>query len=207
MNKNRLEAFSDGVMAIIITIMVLEFKVPNDTSWESLWQIWPVFTSYALSFFFVGLNWSNHHHLFHLAQKVDNKVLWANLLALFFLSFTPFATAWMGENAFKSTTVSFYAISLTLSVVAYLILVHQLRCLHGYDSTFSKSFKGYWKIYITILLNSLSALIAFLNFPKLAFVLLVLISLSWLLPNHKKINEGELIDDSTIESKQKDLDS
>ena len=110
-------------------------------------------------------------------------------VALFFLSFTPFATAWMGENAFKSTTVSFYAITLTLSVIAYLILVHQLRCLHGYDSVFSKSFKGYWKIYLTIALNSSAALIAFWGFPILAFVLLVFISLSWLLPNHKKINE------------------
>jgi len=192
MNKNRLEAFSDGVMAIIITIMVLEFKVPKETSWESLWQLWPVFTSYALSFFFVGLNWSSHHHLFNLANKVNNKVLWANLLALFFLSFTPFATAWMGENAFKRTTVAFYSITLTLSVVAYLVLVHQLRCLHGYNSTFSKAFKGYWKIYMTIALNSSAALIAFLGFPKLAFVLLVLTSLSWLIPNHKKISEDKI---------------
>jgi uncharacterized membrane protein len=189
MNKNRLEAFSDGVMAIIITIMVLEFKVPKDTSWQSLGQLWPVFTSYALSFFFVGLNWSSHHHLFHLASKVNNKVLWANLLSLFFLSFTPFATAWMGENSFKSTTVAFYAITLTLSVLAYLILVHQLRCLHGLESNFSKAFKGYWKIYTTIALNLAAALIAYLGLPKLAFVLLVLISLSWLIPNHKKIED------------------
>lgn len=185
MDKNRLEAFSDGVMAIIITIMVLEFKTPKEISWEALWQIWPVFISYALSFFFVGLNWSSHHHLFHLASKVNNKILWANLLNLFCLSFTPFATAWMGENAFKSITVTFYAIVLTLCVFAYLILVHQLRALHGYDSQFSKAFKGYTKIYLTIALNLSAAMIAFLGFPKLAFVLLILISLAWFIPNHR----------------------
>ena len=185
MDKNRLEAFSDGVMSIIITIMVLEFKMPKSTSWESLWQIWPVFVSYALSFFFVGLNWSSHHHLFHLASKVNNKILWANLLGLFCLSFTPFATAWMGENAFKSATVTFYAIILTLSVISYLILVHQLRSLHGYDSKFSKAFKGYFKIYLTIALNLSAALIAFLGLPKVAFILLFLISLMWFIPNHR----------------------
>jgi len=185
MDKNRLEAFSDGVMAIIITIMVLEFKVPHDTSWQSLWQLWPVFISYALSFVFVGLYWSSHHHLFHLASKVNNKILWANMLGLFSLSFTPFATAWMGENTFSSTTVAFYAIILTLCVVAYLLLVHQLRCLHGYNSDFSKAFKGYWKTYITIALNSSAALVAMLGMPKMAFVLLIIISLLWFVPNHR----------------------
>ena len=124
MDKNRLEAFSDGVVAIIITIMVLKFKVPHDTSWESLWLLWPVFVSYALSFVFVGLYWSSHHHLFHVASIVNNRVLWANMLGLFWLSFIPFCTEWMGDNAFKSTTVTFYAIILTLCVISYLVLVH-----------------------------------------------------------------------------------
>jgi uncharacterized membrane protein len=185
MDKNRLEAFSDGIIAIIITIMVLEFDIPKDTSWIALWKLWPVFISYGLSFFFVGLYWSSHHHLFHKAEKVNNKILWANMLNLFFLSFTPFATAWMGENSFSSQTVTLYAIVLTLTVVSYLILVHQLRCLHGYDSIFSKAFKGYSKTYITIALNSSAALIAFVGFPIVAFVLLIIISLSWFIPNHK----------------------
>lgn len=185
MDKNRLEAFSDGIIAIIITIMVLEFNVPKDTSWLALLKLWPVFISYALSFFFVGLYWSSHHHLFHKAEKVNNKILWANMLNMFFLSFTPFATAWMGENSFTSQTVTLYSSVLTLTVVSYLILVHQLRCLHGYNSKFSKAFKGYKKTYITIILNSSAALIAFLGFPIVAFMLLIIISLSWFIPNHR----------------------
>jgi len=194
MEKNRLEAFSDGVIAIIITIMVLEFKIPKNTDWESLYNLWPVFLSYALSFVFVGLYWSSHHHLFHLASKVNNRILWANLLGLFFLSFTPFATAWMGENAFKSTTVTFYAVILTLSVVSYLLLVHQLRILHGYDSKFSKSFKGYLKIYVTMALNSLAALIAFFGYPKVAFIMLILISILWFIPNHRFNNNHSVLE-------------
>ncbi|MDP4201697.1 MAG: TMEM175 family protein [Bacteroidota bacterium] len=190
MDKNRLEAFSDGVMAIIITIMVLEFKIPKETTWNALSQLWPVFLSYALSFFFVGLNWSNHHHLFHQAKKVNNKILWANLLNLFFLSFVPFSTAWMGENSFNSNTVTFYALILTSSVFAYLLLVHQLRCLHGLESDFSKAFKGYIKVYWTIALNISAALIAFLGLPKLAFILLILISIFWFIPNHRTVQQG-----------------
>jgi uncharacterized membrane protein len=189
LDKNRLEAFSDGVIAIIITIMVLEFDVPKDSSWIALWKLWPVFISYALSFLFVGLYWSSHHHLFHAAEKVNNKILWVNLLNLFFLSLTPFATAWMGENSFSSQTVTLYAVVLTLTVVSYLILVHQLRCLHGHDSKFSVTFKGYKKTYITIALNSSAAIIAFLGFPMVAFVLLILISLSWFIPNHRFEND------------------
>jgi Predicted integral membrane protein len=184
MDKNRLEAFSDGVMAIILTIMVLEFKVPKTTDWTTLCGLWPVFISYALSFLFVGLNWSSHHHLFHLAKKVNNKILWANLLNLFFLSLTPFATAWMGENALANTTVSFYAVVLTLCVIAYLIMVHQLRCLHGYESDFAKAFKGYNKTYLTIGLNLGAAIIAFIGFPRIAFILLIITALFWFVPNH-----------------------
>ena len=184
MDKNRLEAFSDGVMAIILTIMVLELKVPHTTGWISLWANWPVFISYALSFIFVGLYWSSHHYLFHKATKVNNKVLWANLLGLFWLSLLPFSAAWMGENAFEKTTVTLYAILLTLCVVSYVILVHQLRHLHGFNSTFSKTFKGNKKSYLTIFLNLSAAVISSLGLPKIAFLLLVIVSLSWFIPNH-----------------------
>lgn len=190
MDKNRLEAFSDGVIAIIITIMVLEFKVPHDTSWQSLWNLWPVFLSYALSFLFVGLYWSSHHHLFQMAEKVNNKVLWVNMLGLFFLSFTPFATAWMGENTFNQQTVTLYAIILTFSVISYLLLVHQLRVIHGYQSKFSKAFKGYAKICATIALNSSAAFIAFIGLPKTAFILLIVISIAWFIPNHRFENHS-----------------
>jgi uncharacterized membrane protein len=185
MDKNRLETFSDGVMAIIITLMVMVLKVPHNSNWESLWQNWPVFISYTLSFVFVGLNWSSHHHLFHKATKVNNKILWANLLGLFWLSLIPFSTAWMGENAFTSSTVTLYAIILTLCVISYLILVHQLCILHGFNSEFSKAFRGHFKSYLTIALNLTAALISFLGIPKLAFVLLVLTSLLWFIPNHR----------------------
>ena len=190
MNKNRLEAFSDGVVAIIITIMVLGLKVPHDANWESLWQNWPVFISYTLSFVFVGLNWSSHHHLFYMATKVNNKILWANMLGLFWLSLIPFSTAWMGENAFKSTTVTLYAIILTLCVVSYLILVQQLRVLHGSDSDFYKAFRGQSKSYITIALNITSAIVSLLGLPKFAFGLLVMTSLLWFIPNHRFRNHS-----------------
>jgi len=185
MDKNRLEAFSDGVMAIIITIMVLELKAPTDTSWVALWQIWPIFLSYALSFVFVGLYWSSHHHLFHLARKVNNKILWANMLGLFWLSLLPFSTAWMGENSFKSTTVTIYALLLSLCVFSYLVLVRQLCILHGINSEFSKTFRGRTKSYITLALNLIAALIALIGFPILAFVMLILISALWFIPNHR----------------------
>jgi uncharacterized membrane protein len=117
MNKNRLETFSDGIMAIIITIMVLEIKVTHDPSWQSYLEAYPVFISYALSFVFVGLYWSSHHHLFLKVNKVNNTILWTNMFGLFWLSLIPFATASMGENSFKSITVTIYSVLLTLSVL------------------------------------------------------------------------------------------
>lgn len=146
MEKSRIEAFSDGVMAIIITIMVLELEVPKNPTLESYLAMWPIFTSYAVSFLFVGLNWASHHHLFQTVSKVNNKVLWINMLNLFILSLVPFATATMGENAFKAITVTIYASLLTLSIIIYLFLVNQLCRLHGKGTSFSSQFKGRKKI-------------------------------------------------------------
>lgn len=185
MEKNRIEAFSDGVLAIIITIMVLELKVPHSTEWAALGENWFVFLSYALSFVLVGLYWINHHHLFQKAEKVNNKVLWANLLGLFWQSLVPFSTAWMGENAFQSTTVTFYALILALSTLSHLWLVSHLKHLHGRDSEFARSFKGDYKIYLTLIGNSCAALISFLGLPKIGFSLLVLIALMWFMPSHR----------------------
>lgn len=185
MNKNRLEAFSDGVMAIIITIMVLDLKVPHNPTWQSYIDAYPIFFSYALSYLFVGLNWSSHHYLFQKAHKVNNKILWANMFGLFFLSFVPFATASMGENAFSSITVTIYATTLTLSVISYLVLVSQLCKLHGLNSEFSRAFRGHHKSYISIGLNLLAATISLFGWPKLAFLVLVLTSLMWFIPNHR----------------------
>ncbi|GAB2817324.1 TMEM175 family protein [Ferruginibacter profundus] len=184
MEKNRMEAFTDGVMAIIITIMVLEFKVPGNPALDSYLKMWPVFISYAVSFLFVGLNWASHHHLFQTVSKVNNKVLWINMLNLFILSFVPFATAAMGENAFKTITVTIYAGLLTLSVLVYLVLVNALRKLHGKGSSFSNTFKGHKKTYVSLGLNLLAIIISVTGFPEIAFMLLILTSVSWFIPNH-----------------------
>ncbi len=184
MNKNRIEAFSDGVIAIIITIMVLAFKTPHDPTLETYLQDWPVFASYALSFLFVGLYWASHHNLFHHAKKVDNKTLWINMAGLFWLSLTPYATAAMGENNFKPITVTIYALLMALCVTSYLLLVNALCRLHGRDSEFARSFKGGPKSYLTLGLNLLAAVISAVGFPKSAFLLLFLKSLAWLFPNH-----------------------
>jgi uncharacterized membrane protein len=184
MDKNRLEAFSDGVIAIIITIMVLELKIPHNPTWQSYLDAYPVFISYAISFIFVGLYWSTHHHLFQTVSKVDNKVLWLNMLTLFWLSLIPFATASMGENLFASVPVTVYAIILILVPASNILLINALCRVHGPNSELYKKYKGDKKSYITLSLNVVSAIIAFVGFPKIAFVLITLTALMWFLPNH-----------------------
>jgi uncharacterized membrane protein len=184
MGKNRIEAFTDCVMSIIITIMVLEFKVPKDPTLNSYLLMWPVFISYAVSFLFVGLNWASHHYLFQTVSKVNNTVLWINMLNLLILSLVPFATAAMGENAFKAITVTIYASILTLSIIVYLVQVNVLCKLHGKASTFSTQFKGRRKSYLSLVLNFTAIIISSIGFPKAAFVLLFITSLAWFFPNH-----------------------
>jgi uncharacterized membrane protein len=185
MSKNRLEAFSDAVLAIIITIMVLDLKVPHNPTWQNYVQAYPVFISYALSFVFVGLYWSNHHHLFHTASKVNNKVIWLNMFVLFWQSLIPFVTGSVGENHFSNLTVALYAIVMALSIIANIFLVNSLCSLHGTNSQFSRSYKGHSKSYVTIGVNLLAAAIALFGFPKVAFGLMCLIAIAWFLPNHK----------------------
>ena len=134
MGKGRLEAFSDGVIAIIITIMVLEMKVPHDTSPAALWQLAPVFGSYVLSFVFVGIYWNNHHHLLHATKTVDGRILWANLHLLIWLSLIPFVTGWMGENHFETLPVALYGTVLLLCGLAYFTLARVLIAHHGAGS-------------------------------------------------------------------------
>jgi uncharacterized membrane protein len=131
MSKGRLEAFSDGVIAILITIMVLEFKVPEQTGLAALGPLVPVFFSYVMSFVFLGIYWSNHHHLLQATQHVDGRVLWANLHLLFWLSLIPFVTAWMGENEFAAWPVASYGVVMFFAAVAYFILTRALLALHG----------------------------------------------------------------------------
>ena len=139
MPKSRLEAFSDGVLAIIITIMVLDLRIPHGTSLAALTPLGPIFLSYALSFVIVGIYWNNHHHLLQAVKHVDGRVLWANLHLLFWLSLFPFTTGWMGENAFATNTVALYGLVLLLAAVAYYILVRMLLALHGSDSPLARA--------------------------------------------------------------------
>jgi len=134
MGTSRLEAFSDGVLAIIITIMVLEMKVPHDASLAALWSLWPVFLSYILSFVYLGIYWNNHHHLLHTTQRVSGAILWANLHLLFWLSLIPFVTGWMGENHFASAPTAFYGIVLLMATIAYWILQQAIMAEQGRDS-------------------------------------------------------------------------
>src|SRR4051795_4751127 len=135
MGKGRLEAFSDGVIAIIITIMVLELRVPHGSDLAMLRPLLPVFLSYVLSFTFVGIYWNNHHHLMHAVQKVNGNILWANLHLLFWLSVIPFVTSWMGENHFATIPVALYGVVMLMCAIAFTILAHVLVAHHGKDST------------------------------------------------------------------------
>ncbi len=181
MSKNRLEAFSDGVFAIIITIMVLDLKVPHNPTWQTYLENYPIFASYALSFGLVGICWATHSHLFQTASKVDNKVLGWNMLLLFWQSLIPFTTASMGDSNFSSSTVTVYAIVLFLGLLVYILLVRSLIRLHGVDSEFSKTYKGGQRNYISAGITLLSAVIAISGFPKLAFGIIAIAGLSWYL--------------------------
>jgi uncharacterized membrane protein len=146
MGKSRLEAFSDGVIAIIITIMVLELKVPHGDNFDALTELIPVFLSYVLSFVYVGIYWNNHHHMLHTCHKITGPILWANLHLLFWLSLFPFATAWMGENHFAAVPTAVYGIVLLMAAIAYLILQQFIIVSQGADSLLKKAvgsdFKG-----------------------------------------------------------------
>src|ERR1700740_2588864 len=134
MSKGRLEAFSDGVIAILITIMVLDLRVPHETSLAGLRPVIPTFFSYVLSYVFIGIYWNNHHHLLHAAQRVTGAILWANLHLLFWLSLVPFATAWMGQNHFAPVTVAVYGVALLMTAIAFTILARALIACNGADS-------------------------------------------------------------------------
>jgi uncharacterized membrane protein len=184
MTKARLETFSDGVIAIIITIMVLELRVPHDSSPAALIPLVPVFLSYVLSFIYLGIYWSNHHHLLHAVQHVGGAVLWANLHLLFWLSLVPFVTAWMGENHFAPWTLALYGTVLLFAAIAYYILTLTLLSLHGKDSVLStalgKDFKG--KISIVIYLVAIPlALVKW----WVACGLYVLVAIMWLVPDRR----------------------
>lgn len=184
MNKNRLEAFSDGVLAIIITIMVLEFKVPNDTTFESVLKLSHKFLSYILSFIYVGIYWNNHHHMMHTVKRVNGKILWANLHLLFWLSLIPFTTAWIGEHHFAPFPMMLYGIVLFMNGFAYFLLQLQIIKASGKDSTLSKAVGNGFKEKSSVLLYLIA--IGFANFyPIIAGAIYILVALMWLIPDKR----------------------
>ena len=184
MTKGRIEAFSDGVIAILITIMVLELKVPQEATLVALLPLVPVFLSYALSFVFLGIYWNNHHHLFHAIHRVDGRVLWANMHLLFWLSLIPFVTGWMGENGFAAIPVAMYGVVLLLAGVAYFILTRALITLHGSDSVLAKAIGDDVKGKITLLIILAAIPAAFLN-AWAACALYVLVAVIWFIPDRR----------------------
>jgi uncharacterized membrane protein len=184
MTTTRLEAFSDGVIAIIITIMVLELRPPHDSNLASLRPLWPVFSSYLLSFVYLGIYWNNHHHLMHAAQHVNGRVLWANLHLLFWLSLVPFVTAWMGENLFTGSTVALYGVVLLLAGIAYFILVRALLSLHGSQSLLAIAMGRDFKGKISIVLYIAGIALAFVN-NWVSFATYAFVAVMWLVPDKR----------------------
>jgi len=184
MTKGRLEAFSDGVIAVIITIMVLELRAPHDASWHALAPVAPVFLTYVLSFIFVGIYWSNHHHLLQAVEHVNGRVLWANLHLLFWLSLIPFVTGWMGENNFAAVPVALYGVVLLCAGIAYFILARSLLSIHARDSVLARALGADFKGKISMVIYLVAIPLAFFK-SWLACAIYVLVALMWLVPDRR----------------------
>jgi uncharacterized membrane protein len=184
MGKERLEAFSDGVIAVIITVMVLEMKVPHGEDLAALGPLMPVFLTYVLSFIYVGIYWSNHHHMLHTMHKVNGPVLWANLHLLFWLSLVPFTTGWMGENHFAAMPTAMYGVVLLASAIAYYVLQQTIIASQGSDSILKKAVGGDWKgkwspaFYIVAIASAFWA-------QWISQILYVAVALIWLVPDKR----------------------
>jgi uncharacterized membrane protein len=182
MRKERLEAFSDGVIAVIITIMVLELKVPRGTDWAALRPAIPVFLSYGLSFIYVGIYWNNHHHMLQACQKVNGRVLWANLHLLFWMSLVPVVTGWMGENHRAKIPVALYGSVLLLTGVAYVILARLLIALHGEDSPLAVALGRDYKGKLSLGLYAAAIVLSFVN-TWIALAIYGAIAVVWFAPD------------------------
>ena len=184
MHKNRLEAFSDGVIAIIITIMVLELKVPHGDSLDDLQNLIPIFASYVLSFLYLGIYWNNHHHMLQAAQKVNGNILWANMHLLFWLSLFPFVTAWAGETHFTFVPVLSYGVVLLMAAISYFILARSLLAHHGPQSAFAAALGKDFKGTISVIIYVIGLLLTFIN-PRIGLGLYTVVALLWLIPDKR----------------------
>ncbi|HYM82085.1 MAG TPA: TMEM175 family protein [Candidatus Limnocylindria bacterium] len=184
MTKGRMEAFSDGVIAIIITIMVLEMKVPHGTDLAALRPLIPVFMCYALSFVFIGIYWNNHHHMLHAVRHVNGRILWSNLHLLFWLSLVPFVTRWMGENHFASWPVALYGVVMLMAGVAYYILSRALIQHHGRDSTLATAVGSDVKGRVSVAVYLVAVPASFFN-RWIALGLYVAVAIMWLIPDRR----------------------
>ena len=182
MGKGRLEAFSDGVIAVIITIMVLELKVPHGTDFSALGPLVPVFLSYVISFVYVGIYWNNHHHMMHAVQHVNGRVLWANLHLLFWLSLIPFVTGWVNENHFAALPVALYGVVLLMAGVAYYILERALISHHGKDSPLARAMGLDFKGIASVVIYAAAIALALVN-PWISVGLYVLVAIMWFIPD------------------------
>jgi len=185
MTKGRLEAFSDGVIAIIITIMVLEMKVPHGDNLAALAPLWPVFLSYVLSFTFIGIYWTNHHHLLHAMDSVNGTILWTNLHLLFWLSQVPFVTGWMGENHFASAPTALYGCVLLMSAIAYYILVRAILAHHGRDSRVAAALGSDFKGKVSVVIYVIAVGLALFVDRWLAYALYALVAMMWFVPDRR----------------------
>lgn len=185
MNKSRLEAFSDGVLAIILTIMVLELKVPGEPTLHALLGQYHVFTSYVLSFVYIAIYWNNHHHMLHSMTRVNGTILWANLHLLFWLSLVPFATAWMGENHFADITLAFYGVTLLMSGVAFVILQNCIIKDQGKDSLLRKAVGKDMKGKASAVLYTGAIVMSFIGKPWIAGGIYIGVAFMWLIPDRR----------------------
>ncbi|RYC53325.1 TMEM175 family protein [Flagellimonas olearia] len=184
MTKGRMEAFSDGVLAIIITIMVLEIKVPHGEEFTDLVPLIPVFLSYVLSFIYLGIYWNNHHHMMHTVKKVTGKVLWANLHLLFWLSLVPFVTGWMGENHFAENPIALYGVILLMAALAYFYLQYTIIKTQGEDSVLKKAVGKDLKGKLSPILYLIGIAFAWIT-PWVSGAMFVLVALIWLIPDKR----------------------
>ncbi|MBS1485987.1 MAG: DUF1211 domain-containing protein [Bacteroidetes bacterium] len=184
MKTGRLEAFSDGVLAIVITIMVLEFRVPEGSDFATLKPLIPKVVSYILSFIYVGIYWNNHHHLFHAIEKVNGKVMWANLVLLFALSLIPFTTAWMGENHFDKNPVALYGLNLLLCATAFTILEKAAIRHEGKESTVGIALKSKIKEYASVVIYLIGLVFSFW-LPAISLACYVVVAIIWLIPDRR----------------------